>query len=241
MSRRVLVVGGSGTLGGAVVDALIHRGARVAATFRRRPGIEPLGARHPGLATFALDLVDAAAIEDVVAAATEALAGLDALVCCTGVATPPDYTDAPPPAAAITPAHWDALMSVNVRGPFLCARAALPRLCEGGAIALVGSVAGARPLPVAAHHAASSAALAGLVRALAKEAGGRGITVNAVAPGLLEAGMSRAIPPALVDQYRRHSALGRSGGISEVAGVLAWLATTNTAVTGQTLVVDGGL
>jgi len=236
MSRRVLVVGGSGAVGGATVDALVARDATVATTSRREPDIEPLRARHPDLRTFALDLLDIDSIEPGVAAAAATLGGLDALVCCAGVAPPPDAG-----LADITADDWDALFAVNARGPFLLARAAAPLLCDGGAIVLLGSIDAVRPLPFAAHHAASRAALGGLVGALAKELGPRGITVNVVAPGPLDAGLANSLRADLVERYERHAALGRSGRIPEVAAALAWLATTNTAMTGQVLAVDGGL
>jgi 3-oxoacyl-[acyl-carrier protein] reductase len=225
------VIGGSGTVGGAVVRTLVHGGARVASTSRS-------GEAADGLPTFALDLLDVDAIAPVVRAACEALGGLDALVCCAGVVGPPPY---PATIDQIDAGQWDELMAVNARGPFFCARAAAPLLAPGGCIVLTGSVDAVKPLPAAAHHAASNAALGGLVRALARELGPRGISVNLVAPGLLEQGQSSVVPPALVADYLRHAALGRSGRIAEVATTIAWLATTNTAVTGQTLVIDGGL
>ena len=237
-----LVVGGSGTLGGGVVQALVERGARVAATFHRSASVEPLRARHPELPTFPLDLLDVDAIEPAVQAAAEALDGLHALICCAGIVGTPSFgDDAPATIDRIDAHHWDESMAVNARGPFLCARAAARHLGPGGAIVLTGSVDAIKPLPASVHHAASNAALGGLVRALAKELGPRGITVNLVAPGLLDAGQSSAVPRALVDDYLGHAALGRRGTIHEAAATIAWLATTNTAVTGQTLVLDGGL
>ena len=235
MSRRCLVIGASGAVGQAVVAALAERGARVACTSRS-------GLRADGLPTFALDLCDVDAIEPAIEAAAAALGGLDALVCCAGVVGPPGFgVDGPPPIEAIDAASWDALMAVNARGPFLCARAAVRHLSPGGAIVLTGSVDAVKPLPAAVHHAAGNAALGGVTRALGKELGPRGITVNLVAPGLLEAGQSEVVPRALVHDFLGHAALGRRGTLAEVAATIAWLATTNTAVTGQTLVIDGGL
>ena len=106
---------------------------------------------------------------------------------------------------------------------------------------LLGSIDGVKPAPAPVHYAASKAALAGMVKAMAKELGPQGIRVNSVAPGVLEAGLSQALPDDLRREYLKHCGLKRLGRIDEVAALVAWLAIENTFVTGQTMVLDGAL
>ena len=112
---------------------------------------------------------------------------------------------------------------------------------RGGNVVLLGSIDGVKPAPAPVHYAASKAALAGMIRAMAKELGPRGIRINSVAPGVLEDGLSRTLPEQLRREYLKHCGMKRFGRIDEVASLVTWLAVENTLVTGQTLVLDGAL
>jgi NAD(P)-dependent dehydrogenase (short-subunit alcohol dehydrogenase family) len=134
-------------------------------------------------------------------------------------------------------------MAVDARAPFLAVRRLLPVFARqgGGEVVLIGSVDAVKPLAVPAHHAASKAAQRGLAVALAKELGPRNVRVNVVAPGLLDAGLSRDVREDLRQEYLKHAGAKRFGRPGEIAAIVRFLALENTYLTGQTLVADGGL
>jgi NAD(P)-dependent dehydrogenase (short-subunit alcohol dehydrogenase family) len=242
MATRCLVIGGSGTLGRRVCGALLAAGASVAFTYRT--GREAaLALEGRGARGFQLDLLDAAAIGPTVDAAADALGGgLDALVHCAGVAaaragggTTHESLD------EITAEGFDRLMAINVRSAFLACQRLVRHAPGGGNVVLVGSVDGVKPVPTPIHYGASRGALRAMAQGLSKELGPRQIRVNVVAPGVLEGGLGETVPAASRAEYLKHSALKRLGAFDEVTSLVAWLALENTYVTGQTILLDGGL
>ncbi len=234
---HVLVVGGSGAVGAAVVRELIGAGDDVAWTWRtEQTRVDELKREFPAAHAVRLDLLDASSIDGAVDEAVTQLGGLDALVFAAAppLLSYPSITD-------LTAADFDLTFTVAVRGAFLASRSAVRHLGDGGNIVLVGSVDGVKALPTPPHHAAGNGALAGLARSMAKELGPSNIRVNLVAAGLLDEGRSLVTPADLVDQYERHSALRRRGTTTEAAVVIAWLARSNTYLTGRSICVDGGL
>jgi NAD(P)-dependent dehydrogenase (short-subunit alcohol dehydrogenase family) len=134
-------------------------------------------------------------------------------------------------------------MAVNVKSTFFACREVVEVMRRGGGgnVLLIGSVDGLKRVPAPVHYAATKGALGAMVRAMAKEVGTDGIRVNLVAPGVLEGGLSRTLPPSLRADYLRHCGLRRLGTMDEVARLVAWLALENTYLSGQTLAVDGAL
>jgi 3-oxoacyl-[acyl-carrier protein] reductase len=106
---------------------------------------------------------------------------------------------------------------------------------------LVGSVDAIKPVPAPVHYVASKAAVHGMALSMAKELGPDGVKVNVVAPGVLEAGLSRHLPAQLREEYVKHCSLKRPGRLSEAASVIVWLCLQNTYVTAQKLLLDGAL
>jgi NAD(P)-dependent dehydrogenase (short-subunit alcohol dehydrogenase family) len=244
MRPSCIVVGGSGAVGSAIARGLAARGARVGLTFHRgEERARALEAELDGSVAKRLDLEDAAAIEPALRDLAAELGGLDAVV----------HAAAVPSAAAhegwdrladVDPAALRRLFAVNVESALFVARALDAIVREGAAVkslVVIGSADGLKPLPTAAAYAASKGALAAMVRALAKELGPRGVRVNAVAPGLLDAGLTRVVPDDVRREYLKHAALGRVGARDEVARVVAWLCLDDTYVTGQSIPLDGGL
>lgn len=245
-SKRCLVLGGSGAVGGAVVRSLAAKGARVAFTWNTgEAAARDLGAQVPGSLPLRVDLRRIDDLERAVDAAASELSGLDALVQCAGVAVAMECKgeQSHHRLPGLDEAAFDELLVVNVKSTFFAVRRAAPVLARGGGgnVVLLGSVDGVKPVPSPVHYAASKGALAGMAQALSKELGEVGIKVNLVAPGILEGGLSRALPESLRKEYVKHCGLRRVGRLDEVASVIAWLALENTYVTGRTLLLDGGL
>ena len=139
---------------------------------------------------------------------------------------------------------WDAVLETNVRGAFLCTRAALrPMLRQrSGRIINLASVSGIRGNAGQANYAASKAALIGFTKSVAREAASRGVTVNAVAPGLIDTDITSTMPDKAREAIIEQIPLGRMGTVEEVAALVAFLASSEAGyVTGQAIVMDGGL
>jgi NAD(P)-dependent dehydrogenase (short-subunit alcohol dehydrogenase family) len=140
-------------------------------------------------------------------------------------------------------ADWDRIMTVNARGPWLVARALLPQLAATGSgrIVNLASDAALYGSPRLAHYIASKGAVIALTRAMARETGDQGVTVNAVAPGLIEGESSARIPRERHDLYRRNRAISRPQLPDDVTGLIAFLLGEESAyITGQLFAVNGG-
>lgn len=138
----------------------------------------------------------------------------------------------------------EQMLSVNLKSAFyLCAAVSKPMMKQrAGAIVLVSSIVGITGNAGQSAYAASKAGLLALAKSVAKELGSRNIRVNAVAPGLIETAMTEKIPEAARDALTKQAALGRAGKPEDVSGVVAFLCSDAAAyVTGQTIVVDGGV
>jgi NAD(P)-dependent dehydrogenase (short-subunit alcohol dehydrogenase family) len=137
---------------------------------------------------------------------------------------------------------WDRLMTVNARGPWLVTRALWPHLARPGAhVVNLASDAALYGSPRLAHYITSKGAVVGLTRAMARDAGPDGITVNAVAPGLTLGEAADLIPAERHELYRHNRALTRPQEASDLTGAVVFLLSDAASyITGQTLVVDGG-
>jgi 3-oxoacyl-[acyl-carrier protein] reductase len=142
------------------------------------------------------------------------------------------------------PEAWDDVIQTNLRSVYLCTRAAMRGMLrlKWGRIISLSSVSGISGNPGQANYAASKAAIIGFSKSIAREIGSRNITVNVVAPGFIETDMTEQLGLDVAEEVVRRVALGRLGKPEEIAAAVGYLASDDAAyVTGQTLVVDGGL
>ena len=244
---RCLVLGGSGALGRAVCRTLADYGSRVAFTYHSgRDAADELAPTLPDSIALPLDMRSIEAIDQTVDRAAAELGGLDALVQCTAICLSPGDPVQPDSVQRLEDIHgpgWDELTAINVKGTFFACRRAVPYMRQngGGNIVLTGSISGVKATPSPVIYATSKAALVGMAQSMAKELGKDNIRVNLVAPGVMEDGVSWALPRHLQEEYVKHCGLRRKARVGEIASVVAWLARHNTYVTAQTILVDGAV
>jgi 3-oxoacyl-[acyl-carrier protein] reductase len=238
--RIALVTGGSRGIGAAVARRLARDGAFVAVGYRAGAAeadavvaeIEAAGGR--ALAVQGDIGVDGDAAR-MVAETFRHFGRLDILVNAAGIGK---YR----PLAAVDEAHVRQMFDTNVLGAIMLTKAAAEIMEAGGRIVHVSSRLAFSPIPTSTVYAASKAAVTALVHGYGKELGPKGITVNAIAPGVIETDMTTAIIAERGEQIRATTPLGRIGQPDDIAGIAAFLASDDARwITGRTILADGGL
>ena len=244
-----LVTGATGGIGRAICVALVEQARRdgdeiriAAAASRAGAALDALVAdlRAAGAAATGVtgDLTDACACDALVERARDFCGGLTLLVSNAGASGPGQLAD-------LSVEQWDATFALNVRATWLLARAARPALsAAGGSIVAIASMSGLHPHPGYGAYSPAKAALAMLCRQLAQEWAADGIRVNTVCPGMIRTPLTEAVyrDDAIKAQREALVPLARIGRAEDVAAAVAYLASAGASyVTGQNLVVDGGL
>jgi len=240
--RVVLVTGSSRGIGRETAAYLGERGYRVAVHYASSATpAEELVARLKEVGgdaeAFQADVADPEACTALVKAVAERFGALDALVNNAGITR--DGL-----ALRMKDDDWRQVIDTDLSAAFYLSRAALRYLLksETGRIVNVSSVVALRGNAGQANYVAAKAGLIGLTKALAREYGGRGVTVNAVAPGFIESDMTDALPEELRRRYLQEIPAGRFGAPRDVAHAVAFLVSREAGyVNGQTLAVDGGM
>ena len=248
--HRILVVGGGQQaygmpgpptgIGRAICVLAAREGACVAVA-----DVDPVAARDTSALitregntaqAFTADGSDDAAMASLIAGVLTSFGGLDGLVMSIGIASGDHLAGTPA-------SEWDRVMAVNVRSHFLGCKHALPVMPAGGSIVLISSTAARLPATSnAPAYVASKAALEGLCAAAGREAAPGGIRVNIVMPGLIDTPLGRLATLVKPDRAGTPIPLGRQGTAWDVANSVVFLLSDQAAyITGQTLVVDGGL
>ncbi len=241
--RTAFVTGGSRGIGHAIAVGLAQAGASVAFTYKQAKdaadGVvaEIEGAGGKAIALQA-DVCDRQAIHEALAAVGDVFGNVHILVNNAGINNPTDFDQ-------ITDEDWDEVLSVNLKGPFVCSQEALPFLkrAGGGSIVHIGSVSGQYGGPRTAHYAASKAGLLSLSQVIARFGAQYNVRSNVVAAGLIQSEMAAAgMASSAVQQAAEGIVLKRMGTPEEVADAVVYLASDQSSyVTAQTLNVNGGL
>lgn len=236
--KTALVTGASGGIGAAIVRALHGQGASVVLSGTRLKALDALAAELGERAHVrAADLASADAAERLVREAEETAGPLSILVNNAGLTR--DML-----ALRMKDEDWATVIDVDLSAPFRLARATLKGMLRrrAGRIIQISSVVGSTGNPGQANYAAAKAGLMGMSKSLAQEVGGRGITVNVVAPGFVQTAMTEALGDAQRERLLGAIPLGRMGVPADVAAAVVYLSSDEAAwVTGSTIHVNGGM
>jgi 3-oxoacyl-[acyl-carrier protein] reductase len=241
--NQVAVVTGAGRgIGHAIAVRLASEGARVASVSRteanaKKTAEEINASRADAAKAYSVDVADHAAVQTIGAQILEDLGRVDILVNNAGVTR--DGLSMRMPVE-----DWDAVLNTNLRGAFNFVQALMRPMIKqrSGRIINISSVIGLIGNAGQANYAASKAGLIGLTKSLARELASRGITVNAIAPGLIETDMTGVLSDELRQSILQKIPLGKLGLPDDIAGAVAYLASAEARyITGQVLAVDGGM
>ncbi|MSR07467.1 MAG: 3-oxoacyl-[acyl-carrier-protein] reductase [Gemmatimonadetes bacterium] len=236
--KTALVTGASRGIGKAIAERLYAAGAKVAVVSRDEAKVRAvaaeLGERAAG---FAVDVSDGAAVAKTVELIEKALGPIDILVNNAGVTKDGLLV-------RMSDSDWDTVLDTNLKAAFITMKAVTRGMMKrrSGRVINIASVVGLTGNAGQANYAASKAGLIGLTKSVARELASRNVLVNAVAPGLIDTDMTRDLPEDTKKQLLAQIPLGRRGSSDDIAGAVLFLASDQASyITGQVLVVDGGM
>jgi 3-oxoacyl-[acyl-carrier protein] reductase len=241
LSGKVAVVtGASRGIGRAVAVGLASRGATVVAVARgdnANGTTAEIQAAGGAAVAASADVTDRASVDAVIARAVEQFGHIDILVNNAGITRDQLLM-------RMKADDWDQVIATNLTAAFGCAQAVIKPMIKqrSGRIISISSVVGQSGNAGQANYAASKAGLIGFSKALAREVASRNITVNVVAPGLIDTDMTRAITDRAQGDWAAQIPLGRLGAVEDVAAAVCFLASDEASyITGQVLAVNGGM
>jgi 3-oxoacyl-[acyl-carrier protein] reductase len=229
-TRTVLVTGGNRGIGYAIAEEFVARGHRVAVTARSGEG-------PTGSLTVRADVTDTAALDAAFTEVEERLGPVEVVVANAGITRDTLLM-------RMSDDDFDTVVDTNLGGAFKVVKRASKGMLKArfGRIVLVSSVVGLLGSAGQVNYSASKAGLVGMARSLTRELGARGITANVVAPGFIETDMTAELPEQQQADYKKSIPAGRFASPSEVAKVIAWVASDDAAyISGAVIPVDGGL
>jgi len=238
--QLALVTGASRGIGAAIALELARRGMKVVGTATTDEGAAHISstlAAFPGCAGKNLNVTDAAGIESLIDSLVKEHGGIQVLVNNAGITR--DML-----AMRLKDEDWDAVLDTNLKAVFRMSRGVMRTMMKQryGRIISITSVVGASGNPGQANYAAAKAGVAGMTRALARELGSRGITVNCIAPGFIETDMTAGLPEEQQKALLGQIPLGHLGKPQDIAHAVAFVASPEAGyITGQEIHVNGGM
>ncbi len=228
--RTVLVTGGNRGIGRAIAEEFVAQGHRVAVTVRSGEG-------PAGTLSVIADVTDGASLDLAFEEIEEKLGPVEILVANAGITR--DML-----LLRMSDEDFEEVLNTNLTGAFRVVKRATKGMMKGrfGRVILISSVVGLLGSAGQVNYSAAKSGLVGMARSITRELGSRGITANVVAPGFIETDMTAALPEEQQEQYKKNIPAGRFATPVEVARVVAWLASDDSAyISGAVIPVDGGL
>ena len=235
--KTVLITGGSRGIGRAMVELFASNGYSVAFTYKNSENEAKNLAESTGALAIKADSASESEILSAVKETTDAFGTIDCLINNAGVSSFSLFTD-------LTLDMWNEHLKVNLTGAFLYSKAVIPGMVskKQGRIINITSMWGITGSSCEVHYSTAKAGLIGMTKALAKELGPSGITVNAIAPGLIDTDMNKCLTPETMEALCEETPLGRLGTPEEIASLAVYLASDAAAfLTGQVISPNGGL
>lgn len=236
-----LVTGGTRGIGKAIAESLAKQGVNVVvagrnlnATNEVAASISTLGVKAIGMK---LDVSDSGEVEKVFEEIRKEFNRIDILINNAGITKDGLLM-------RMREEAWDSVIDINLKGVFLCSREAVKDMAKQryGRIINITSVAAFMGNPGQANYSASKAGIVGFTKTVAREYAGRGVTVNAVAPGFIETAMTDVLPENIKEEMKKFIPLGRFGRVEDVANAVIFLASPASGyITGQVIHVNGGM
>jgi 3-oxoacyl-[acyl-carrier protein] reductase len=238
-SEVVLVTGASRGIGAAIADLMAASGAKVIGTATTASGAEAIQARMQAVGGIGrvLDVTDGVAVDALVDEIGKSFGSISVLVNNAGITRDQILM-------RMKDDDWNAVIDTNLSSVYRTSKAVMRGMMKArkGRIINIASVIGLTGNAGQSNYAAAKAGIIAFSKSLAKEIGSRGITVNVVAPGFIQTDMTDSLPEEAKQALMQQIALGRLGGVSDIAHAVAFLASSSAAyITGETLNVNGGM
>ena len=241
--KVAIVTGGASGIGRATVLRFAEEGAKVMAADRSLTGLEQTqdlsNKISSDVATVAVDVSKMDHVSDMVDQAVDRFGRVDVLVNAAGVLI------LTPPLAEVDERHWDLIMATNLKGLFLCCKAAIPAMLTngGGSIVNIASMAGVQAYGQSLPYAVSKAGIIHLTTVAASQYTSQGIRINCIAPGFVDTPQARGSTQSTeaIESAAQHHPMGRIGRPEEIANTILFLASDESSyMSGSTVIVDGG-